>query len=34
MRSGEIPGEEMVALESLHLLLTYRCDRECDHCFV
>ena len=24
-----IPG-----LEELHLLLTYRCDMECDHCFV
>ena len=23
-----------MGLESLHLLLTYRCDRECDHCFV
>lgn len=22
------------SLESVHLLLTYRCDRECDHCFV
>ena len=21
-------------IEGLHLLLTYRCDRECDHCFV
>jgi len=23
-----------LALKSVHLLLTYRCDRECDHCFV
>ncbi|UCE91311.1 MAG: radical SAM protein [Methanobacteriota archaeon] len=24
----------MVDLESIHLLLTYKCDGECDHCFV
>jgi MoaA/NifB/PqqE/SkfB family radical SAM enzyme len=23
-----------MALSGVHLLLTYRCDRECDHCFV
>ncbi len=23
-----------MSLKSVHLLLTYRCDRECDHCFV
>lgn len=23
-----------MALQGVHLLLTYRCDRECDHCFV
>jgi hypothetical protein len=29
MQMTGIPG-----LEELHLLLTYRCDMECDHCFV
>jgi hypothetical protein len=29
MQMAGIPG-----LEELHLLLTYRCDMECDHCFV
>ncbi len=26
--------EKKLALSGLHLLLTYRCDMECDHCFV
>ncbi len=25
---------DSMALQGVHLLLTYRCDRECDHCFV
>jgi MoaA/NifB/PqqE/SkfB family radical SAM enzyme len=30
----ELGEESIMALSGVHLLLTYRCDRECDHCFV